>query len=412
MTQGDTGKSLGEETNPGDVELAEKLPSVRRMSGSGDGLMRVAKDDERECIDWEQGGGGGSRGGSGGVGEGGGGSDYDAGGLLGDADSQRAPPPKRWRQGMIPGKAWKLDGLADVLGLNDSSYDWGWLCKPRSPWSAPGPPPPFFGNEEALPWIVAVTMGLQHAISMLASIVTVPLFIGGPFNARLTQEEQQYLIAAGMIYAGFGSLIQVHRFRLPNGFFLGTGLICVIGTSFTFVPIATAGIQFMMREDTDRRCDVDAQCTPAWAGQSPPYIGVSIPGVTNVGQCNTDTHRCRASGQEAYGRILGTCILGSFLEVALSFTPKRLLRRIIPHSVTGICVTLIGVGLTGTGMMYWGGGHPLRQQRPQARLCHARARPRRQRDGSVVSLKFAVRLGGLRAGGGAVGHLQVHEARL
>ena len=318
---------------------------------------------EAKKGDEQRRGGGAGQGGEGGRGGGEGGKrkgSSDDAGCLGGAASPRVPPPKSWRwEGVrLPGKGWRLDrkGFADVLGLNDSSYDWGWLCKPRSPWSAPGPPPPFFGNDEALPWIVAVAMGMQHAISMLASIVTVPLFIGGPFNARLTQEDQQYLIAAGMIYAGFGSLIQVHRFRLPNGFFLGTGLICVIGTSFTFVPIATAGIQFMMREDTDRVCDVDAECTPAWAGQAPPYIGVSIPGVTNIGQCNTETHRCRASGQEAYGRILGTCLLGSFLEVALSFTPKRILRRIIPHSVTGICVTLIGVGLTGTGMMYWGGG--------------------------------------------------------
>lgn len=62
------------------------------------------------------------------------------------------------------------------------------------------------------------------------------------------------------------------------------------------------------------------------------------------------------SGQEAYGKILGTCMAGSFLEMALSFTPKRTLRRFFPQTVTGVCVTLIGVGLTGTGMMYWGGG--------------------------------------------------------
>lgn len=66
-------------------------------------------------------------------------------------------------------------------------------------------------------------MGLQHSLAMIASIVTVPLFIGGPFNARLSQEEQQYLIAAGMIYAGIGSFIQVYRLRLPQNLTLGTG---------------------------------------------------------------------------------------------------------------------------------------------------------------------------------------------
>lgn len=69
----------------------------------------------------------------------------------------KAPPLKDWwntvtmasggRDSLLGGGR----GLKAWLGLDDSSYDWAWLCKPRSPWSPPGPPPPFFGNEEQLP---------------------------------------------------------------------------------------------------------------------------------------------------------------------------------------------------------------------------------------------------------------------
>jgi hypothetical protein len=36
--------------------------------------------------------------------------------------------------------------------------------------------------------------------------------------------------------------------------------------------------------------------------------------------------------------------------------PQRALRRAFPPEVTGVCVTLIGLGLVGTGARYWGGG--------------------------------------------------------
>ena len=76
----------------------------------------------------------------------------------------------------------------------------------------------------------------------------------------------------------------------------------------------------------------------------------------NIGQCNLDSHKCRRSGPEALGAFLGTCMVCCLLEIALSLAPARVLRRAFPAAVTGVCVSLIGAGLTGTAFQYWGGG--------------------------------------------------------
>jgi xanthine/uracil permease len=49
-------------------------------------------------------------------------------------------------------------------------------------------------------------------------------------------------------------------------------------------------------------------------------------------------------------------LLCCWLEVFLSFTPPRTLRKIFPPVVTGTTVVLIGFALTTTGFEYWGGG--------------------------------------------------------
>lgn len=149
---------------------------------------------------------------------------------------------------------------------------------------------------------------------------------------------------------------QITQFNLPMGYKLGTGLISVMGTSFTFLPIARTSISFMKAEDSGMACQTDADCTMAWSGQFGPNAGKAIPGVTNGGQCNTKTGFCKFSGQEAYGAFLGTCLVCVWLEIFLSFCPPKFLKRAFPPMVTGVCVMLIGVALTGTGLKYWGGG--------------------------------------------------------
>jgi xanthine/uracil permease len=114
---------------------------------------------------------------------------------------------------------------------------------------------------------------------MLGGIVSVPLIVGGPFDAKLSSEEVEYLISAGLISSGILSLVQIYRFKLgESGYYMGTGLVSVLGTSFTFVPIARTSIGFMMAEDSGNACKTDADCTMAWAS-----FGVATPGVTNKG---------------------------------------------------------------------------------------------------------------------------------
>ena len=176
---------------------------------------------------------------------------------------------------------------------------------------------------------------------------------GGPFDAKLSDAEKQYLISAGLITSGLLSLIQIYRAKLPFGeYYLGTGLVSVLGTSFTFVPIARKSIAFQMQDDSSNSCKSDADCSYAWGN----IAGMSEPGVTNKGQCNLATGFCKYSGQEAYGAYLGTVTFCCFLEIILSFFPRQTIRRMFPPIVTGVCVLCIGVALTGTGIKYWGGG--------------------------------------------------------
>ena len=56
--------------------------------------------------------------------------------------------------------------------------------------------------------------------------------------------------------------------------------------------------------------------------------------------------------REAYGKVLGTVLVASLLEAALSFVPPKTLRKLFPPLVTGTAVFLIGASLVGTGIRY------------------------------------------------------------
>jgi uracil-xanthine permease len=67
---------------------------------------------------------------------------------------------------------------------------------------------------------------------------------------------------------------------------------------------------------------------------------------------------------DGYGAILGTGACCALLEIAMAFTPPRLLRKIFPPLVTGPTVMLIGVNLITTGFQNWAGGSGDCQSRP------------------------------------------------
>ena len=163
-------------------------------------------------------------------------------------------------------------------------------------------------------------MGLQHAFAMVGGLVTPPLVVFKFSVCFICLDLQQYAIAAGLITSGICSIINITKFKIPftEGIFgrqlyLGSGVLSVMGTSFTFLPIYEIAIAQMTQSD----------------------------GIT---------------GEEAYGKMLGTSMVCGLLELFFSVIPVKYIKRIFPPLVTSITVMLIGVALVGTGMKYWGGG--------------------------------------------------------
>merc|ERR1719181_360070 len=113
------------------------------------------------------------------------------------------------------------------------------------PWSVGGVNPPLFLSKDAkIGLLLAVVMGLQHALAMVAGIATPPSLIAGDACFPWQKDAKMcalkpYLINAAWITSGLLTIVQVFRAKLGGtGFYLGTGLISVMGTSFTFLPIA------------------------------------------------------------------------------------------------------------------------------------------------------------------------------
>lgn len=73
--------------------------------------------------------------------------------------------------------------------------------------------PPFYALNDDLPLILAISSGLQHALAMLAGLITPPIIFASALS--LDAETSSYMISASLI--GCGALnIRVH-FERPNG---------------------------------------------------------------------------------------------------------------------------------------------------------------------------------------------------
>ncbi|KAJ7681359.1 permease family-domain-containing protein [Mycena rosella] len=198
-------------------------------------------------------------------------------------------------------------------------YDYGWLCIPSLPYSKKSHELPFYALDEELPLLLAMASGLQHALAMLAGLITPPIIFASALN--LDSKTSSYMISASLIGCGILSLVQISRLPLFRGYYLGTGLISVVGTSFSALSTAAS---------------VHGTCS------------------STTGADRTVT---RNPCQDAYGKLLGTSLICSFLEMFMAFVPARVLKRIFPPIVTGTVVVLIGAGLIGdSGALNWGGG--------------------------------------------------------
>jgi xanthine permease XanP len=90
------------------------------------------------------------------------------------------------------------------------------------------------GLEDRPPLRIALPVALQHVLAMFVGIITPPLIIGGAL--KLAAADTAYLVSMALFVSGLGTLLQTSRFG-P----VGSGLLSVQGTSFTFIsPILAA----------------------------------------------------------------------------------------------------------------------------------------------------------------------------
>ncbi|KAG0292703.1 hypothetical protein BGZ98_002483 [Dissophora globulifera] len=233
------------------------------------------------------------------------------------------------------GKLPSLRSIYETLLTKEGwfgDYDYGFLCTPTIPFmnKKASRQPPFFGLRTKLPILLAIVLGFQHALAMIAGVVTPVLIMSGAGtgNMNLDQKTRSYMLSASLISSGILSLVQITRFKIwRTKYYLGTGLLSVVGTSFNFVPTFSAMTTRMYE-----------------TGVCP--TGLAADGVTPI----------QLPCPQAWGAFLGTCMVCSLIEILLSFMPPKIMKNLFPPIVTGTTVFLIGAKLIGTGLTQWAGG--------------------------------------------------------
>ena len=153
-----------------------------------------------------------------------------------------------------------------------------------------------YGLEDTPPFLDALFAALQHLLAMFVAVVTPPLIIAAAL--KLDTATTGYLVSMSLVASGISSFIQCRRFGR-----IGAGLLCVQGTSYSFIaPIIAAG-----------------------------QLG-GLP------------------------LIFGSCMAASTLEMMVSVSLRHL-QKIITPLVSGIVVTLIGLSLLKVGIIACGGGY-------------------------------------------------------
>ncbi|KAG7337474.1 xanthine permease [Nitzschia inconspicua] len=207
------------------------------------------------------------------------------------------------------------------LGEGDR-YNYGQLCVPTYPCrKTQSSKINFYSKDEQIPYLLALLMGLQHCFAMVGGLITPPLVI---FRFTVCDfpgcpDLETYAVSAALIASGVCSLLNLSKFKVPyveklfgRDMYVGSGILSVMGTSFTFLPIFEIAINQMKNDGWD--------------------------------------------GRSAYGAMLGTSMVCCLFELAFSLMPISYIKRLFPPQITSITVILLGIALTGTGMKYWGGG--------------------------------------------------------
>jgi xanthine/uracil permease len=166
---------------------------------------------------------------------------------------------------------------------------------------------PFYGLNDEVPIFLTIVLGLQHALTMIGSVVSPPLAIaGGAFN--LDSAQTQYLVSAAFITTGISTALQVTRIHLMQSpLYIGTGLLSVVAPTFDILAIAF--------NYTDTR-----------------YAN---------GTCPVDATGARLPCPEAWGAMLGTMLCTVWVQILMSLVPPKILNRIFPKLVTGSLLLLV-----------------------------------------------------------------------
>lgn len=163
----------------------------------------------------------------------------------------------------------------------------------------------------------------DSALAMVGGLVVPPLLLGGPAGANLGPDVQMYLVSACLIWCSIGTAIQISRHRIwGTKYYFGTGIISVVGTSFTFANIA---LKYFSQAYENGTCPTAAD-------------GTKLP-------CPRE-----------YGALLGTGALTGLLAIALSFVPPRVIRKAFPPLIIGTMIMFIGASLVTSGIANWAGG--------------------------------------------------------
>lgn len=214
-------------------------------------------------------------------------------------------PKVRWAT-WIPHGSWKDVFIGD--------YDYKYLFMPKWPYCRKDTTdrlPPFFAVNEPLPVLLALIMGLQHALAMTGGIVLGPIIVASSNpNVNITQ----YLTSVALMACGIGTFFHVVRFKIPfTRYYYGTGIVSVLGITTTQIVVGLNSISDLMAQGY--------------------------------------------SWNDAYGKFLGTNMVCSFATTLISFLPPKVLRKFFPTWIAGLTVFLVGVNLIGVaGISDWGGG--------------------------------------------------------
>lgn len=200
-------------------------------------------------------------------------------------------------------------------------YDYSYLFVPDVPFSKKEPKTqPFFGLNSDMPVFLGALLGLQHSLAMLAGVVTPPIIIAS--SANLPTKIQEYMVSASLIVSGILSCVQITRFHIPKtNYFVGTGLLSVVGTSFSTITIVSSAFPQFYSNGTCKTIDGVKQACP-----------------------------------NGIGHLLATGCVCAILNILVSFLPPNVLKRIFPAIVTGPVVLLIGTSLIESGFEDWAGG--------------------------------------------------------